>query len=80
MVQVAGSAVSPVLLPALLQAVPSSRKRTMFPLTPSSANQYFAPAVTFTDVVRVTVFHVPPAVVATLPKPSSAPGVPLASA
>jgi hypothetical protein len=39
LVQVAGKAFSPVALPTLLQAVPSSRKRTMFPLTPSIASQ-----------------------------------------
>jgi len=37
--QVAGSALSPVLLPTLLQAVPSSRKWTTLPFTPSRASQ-----------------------------------------
>ena len=79
-VHVAGNAFSPVWLPALLQAVPSSRKRTMLPLTPSKAIQYFTPAVTFTGADRVTVFQLPPAVVAMLPEPSRAPGAPLLSA
>jgi hypothetical protein len=69
-----------VLLPALLQAVPSSWKRTIFPLTPSRASQYFTPAVTFTVVDSVTVFHLLAAVVAMLPEASSAPGAPPASA
>jgi hypothetical protein len=52
----------------------------MLPLTPSIASQYFVPAVIFTDAARVTVFHLPPAVVVVLPEASSAPGAPPASA